>query len=91
MTGFLGGLLPVQVEVGWQPTAVVRGIGLGVGVALLFALRPLADVMQVPPIRVLRRDADPLPVSRVVAAVIVAIWLVTAGVIVALMVRALWR
>jgi uncharacterized membrane protein YkvA (DUF1232 family) len=31
------------------------------------------------------------PVSRAVAAVIVAIWLVTAGVIVALMVRALWR
>jgi hypothetical protein len=31
------------------------------------------------------------PVSRAVAAVIVAIWLVTAGVIVTLMVRALWR
>lgn len=66
--GLLENLLPVQVEVGWQPAAMVRGIALGVGVAVLFALRPLIDVWRVPPIRVLRRDADPLPVSRVVAA-----------------------
>jgi putative ABC transport system permease protein len=69
--GLLGGLLPVQVEVAWQPSAMVRGIGLGVVVAVLFGLRPLADVVRVPPVRVLRRDAEPLPVRRGIAA---AIW-----------------
>ena len=65
--GFLENLLPVQVEVGWQPAAMVRGIALGVGVAVIFGLRPLLDVLRVPPVRVLRRDADPLPVSRTIA------------------------
>jgi putative ABC transport system permease protein len=62
----VSGLLPVDVVVGWQPFAMVRGVALGLGVALLFGLRPLVDAMRVPPIRVLRRDADPLPVSRAV-------------------------
>jgi putative ABC transport system permease protein len=66
--GLLAELLPVGVQVGWQPEAMVRGIALGIGVAVLFALRPLIDVLRVPPLRVLRRDADPLPVSRLAAA-----------------------
>jgi len=66
--GLLHGLLPVAVEIGWQPSAVARGVGLGVAVAVLFGLRPLFDVVRVPPVRVLRRDADPLPVRRGVAA-----------------------
>ena len=66
--GLLAGLLPVEVEVGWQPAAMARGVALGIGVALLFALRPLADVLRVPPVRVLRRDAEPVPVRRGVAA-----------------------
>ena len=61
----VAGLLPVAVSVGWQPVAVARGVGLGIGVAILFAVRPLIDAMRVPPIRVLRRDAEPLPVSRI--------------------------
>ena len=60
----VSGLLPVEVVVGWQPAAMVRGVALGLGVAVLFGLRPLVDAMRVPPIRVLRRDAEPLPVSR---------------------------
>ena len=71
--GVIGNLLPIQVEVGWQPAAMVRGIALGVGVAILFGLRPLVDVLRVPPVRVLRRDADPLPVSRFAAAVLFVI------------------
>jgi putative ABC transport system permease protein len=66
--GLLADVLPVTVEVGWQPEAMLRGIALGVGVAALFGLRPLIDVLRVPPVRVLRRDADPLPVSRPAAA-----------------------
>lgn len=69
----LGGLLPVEVAVGWQPAAMLRGITLGLGVAVLFALRPLAEVLRVPPVRVLRRDAEPLPVNRAVAAILGAV------------------
>jgi putative ABC transport system permease protein len=62
---FLEGLLPVTVSVGWQPAAIARGVGLGLAVALLFSLRPLVDAVRVPPVRVLRQDAEPLPLSRV--------------------------
>jgi putative ABC transport system permease protein len=57
----------------------VRGIGLGVGVALLFGLRPLFDVVRVPPVRVLRRDVDPLPVRRGIAAAMWAVLLIGIG------------
>ncbi len=68
---FVAGFLPaVRLEVGWQPAAVLRGLGLGLGVAVLFALRPLLGVMRVPPVRVLRRDAEPLPERRGVAALL---------------------
>jgi putative ABC transport system permease protein len=73
MPGFLTELLPVPLDVGWQPEAMIRGVALGVAVALLFALRPLIDVLRVPPARVLRRDADPLPVSRSAAAGLTAV------------------
>jgi putative ABC transport system permease protein len=71
--GFLESLLPVQVEIGWQPAAMLRGVALGVGVAVIFGLRPLFDVLRVPPVRVLRRDADPLPVGKLLAAVLFAV------------------
>ena len=53
-----GGLDP------WQPAALLRGLGLGLGVSLLFGVPALLAVRRVPPARVLRRDAEPIPPSR---------------------------
>jgi len=57
-------LIPAELIHPWQPLALVRGLGLGVGVAVLFSLPPLSAVLRVPPARVLRREAEPLPVHR---------------------------
>ena len=57
----LGGLLPADAVQPFQPAAMARGVALGVGIALLFAARPLAAAARVPPLRVLRRDVEPLP------------------------------
>ena len=57
-------LIPAELIHPWQPAALLRGLGLGVGVALLFSLPPLSAVLRVPPARVLRRDAEPLPRHR---------------------------
>lgn len=62
-----GDLIPAALIRPWQPGALLRGLGLGVGVALLFSLPPLAGLLRVPPSRVLRRDAEPLPVHRTTA------------------------
>jgi putative ABC transport system permease protein len=60
-------LIPAELINPWQPVALLRGLALGVGVALLFSLPPLSAVLRVPPARVLRRDAEPLPRHRWVA------------------------
>jgi putative ABC transport system permease protein len=57
-------LIPAELIRPWQPVALLRGLALGVGVALLFSLPPLSAVLRVPPARVLRRDAEPLPRHR---------------------------
>ncbi len=72
-------LLPPGLVDPWQPWAIVRGLALGVGVALLFGLPSLGVVLRVPPARVLRRSADPLPVGRwllvaTAAAVVAGVW-----------------
>ncbi|HYL05387.1 MAG TPA: FtsX-like permease family protein, partial [Thermoanaerobaculia bacterium] len=54
-------LVPASLVHPWQPLALLRGLGLGVGVAMLFSLAPLSAVLRVPPVRVLRREAEPLP------------------------------
>ncbi len=61
-------LIPAGLVRPWQPAALLRGLGLGLGVALLFSLPPLAGVLRVPAVRVLRRDAEPLPGHRGVTA-----------------------
>jgi putative ABC transport system permease protein len=71
----LEGLLPVDALDPWQPLAILRGLLLGAGVAFFFSVVPLVGVLAVPPARVLRSDAEPLPTSRgvrVVAGLVLA-------------------
>lgn len=57
-------LFPNGLEHSWPPGAVARGLVLGMGVALLFALPALTAVWRVPPALVLRADAVPLAPPR---------------------------
>ncbi|HEY7213486.1 MAG TPA: FtsX-like permease family protein, partial [Thermoanaerobaculia bacterium] len=66
-------LIPGELIRPWQPAALLRGLGLGLGVAILFSLPPLSAVLRVSPARVLRRDAEPLPRHRWVTAATVVI------------------
>jgi putative ABC transport system permease protein len=66
-------LIPAELIRPWQPVALLRGLGLGVGVAVLFSLPPLSAVLRVPPARVLRREAEPLPTHRWAAALTLAV------------------
>lgn len=66
-------LIPAHLIRAWQPGALLRGLLLGVGVAVLFSLPPLSAVLRVPPARVLRRDAEPLPNHRWVTAATLAV------------------
>lgn len=73
--------------------SVSRGIALGLGTACVFAVPPLAAVWRVPPSAVLRAEAAPLPVPRLVAVggpilllvgVVVAGWVQSGDALVAL-------
>ena len=50
----------------FQPLAIVRGVVLGLLVALLFSFVPLSALWRVPPVAVLRAEAQPLPAPRAV-------------------------
>ena len=51
----LKGVLPLDVRVAIEPAALLEGLGIGLAVALLFALRPLLEVRLVSPLQALRR------------------------------------
>ncbi|MCH7874750.1 MAG: ABC transporter permease [Gemmatimonadetes bacterium] len=59
LPGVLGDFLPLDVRVTLHPPALLTGLGVGVLVAVLFALIPLLAIRDVPPLRALRRDFDP--------------------------------
>ncbi len=56
----LAGVLPSVPISAFQPGAAARGLLLGTGIAVLFSIAPLSSIRRVPPLRVLRRDAEPL-------------------------------
>jgi putative ABC transport system permease protein len=73
--GLLGDLVPAGAGRTLEWAAIGRGLALGIGVALLFSLPPLLATRRVPPMRVLRHDAEPLPTPRWAAAALIAILL----------------
>ncbi len=68
----LSGLLPrVQLQV-FQPLAILRGVALGLGAALLFSLPPLISVLRVPALRAMRSDVEPVPLGRGASLIVVS-------------------
>jgi putative ABC transport system permease protein len=57
-------LIPRNLVRAWEPAGLLRGLILGIGVAILFSLPALATVLRIPPVRVLRHEAEPLPSHR---------------------------
>lgn len=76
---FLGDLIPDVPIAALDSLAVGRGLLLGVGVALLFALPPLLAALRVPAARVLQREVEPLAPSRL--AVVATVLLLLAGLV----------
>jgi putative ABC transport system permease protein len=60
----LAGLLPVEVEAALHPPAIAAGVGIGVWVALAFALLPLLATRAVSPLEALRRRVEAAPGAR---------------------------
>lgn len=73
LPSFFGEILGTAPLDLWQPTVLLRGLALGLGIALLFSLRALLTVRQVPPLRVLRKDVEPLPSRRGVSLLMIAV------------------
>ncbi len=74
--------LPLEVSGALDWSAVAAGLGIGVWLAVMFALYPLLDVRNVPPLRALRseyeatpRNARPLQAVIVIALVGSVLWL----------------
>ncbi len=64
MPQVLGDFLPVDVSVTLVPGAIALGLGIGVWVAVVFALRPLLVLRRVSPLQAIRRDDAALAASR---------------------------
>jgi putative ABC transport system permease protein len=62
----LTSILPVDVHVTLEPSAILTGLGIGLAVAVLFALRPLLEVRLVSPLQALRRayETEEGPAAR---------------------------
>ena len=56
-------LLPFPLDWTITPSSVAHGIAMGVGVTLLCALPPLAEIRRVPPSLLLRHEVEPRPLG----------------------------
>ena len=58
LPGVMAELLPVDVRVRVAPMPILLGLGVGLWVALVFALRPLVALRRISPLQALRRESD---------------------------------
>ena len=58
LPALLKDVLPLDVTVAIEPAAILAGLGIGLVVAVLFALRPLLEVRLVSPLQALRRPFE---------------------------------
>jgi putative ABC transport system permease protein len=67
----LAGVLPVEVSTRLSIPSIVAGLGIGVWIALVFAVIPLLQVRDVPPLAAIRQDFEaprrPLDPVRLIA------------------------
>lgn len=55
----LGDVIPVEVTTRLSIPSALAGLGIGVWVAVIFALIPLLEIRDVPPLQALRQDFEP--------------------------------
>ncbi|HEV2132311.1 MAG TPA: FtsX-like permease family protein [Longimicrobiaceae bacterium] len=63
LPGLAAGLLPVEVQPRIDVPTILTGLGVGVWIALAFALLPLLETRRISPLQALRRRVEPLRVA----------------------------
>ncbi len=64
LPGVVGDFLPIDVELTLEPRPLLLGLGTGLWVSLIFAMRPLLALRRVSPLQAIRRNADSAALPR---------------------------